>query len=624
MAPIVELYKGDNIATNVSKLYKGDLVVFERGGSVLAATNLSILAINSLQNDLSWTNPNTSDVVFEIERSIEGENNFYLIGTTGINATEFTDYRILQGVSYDYRLRAKEGLNFSDYTSIVTSINHFNVVFTGLVNVTASGNSLTKVSGGTAWNAGAYGTVKAALNAFNELIWQVVGFGEGKMAALAVTNTNISFVDNLYAQSLGNNQSMQVYNSGVSAGLTVDIVLNDGDYFKILRDKDGTIKYGHSKDGKFWAYYHTEPSPDTSELFTEWLIFTQGGSIDNCRMLNEVNASTAPPPTNPFPVSARDELFHFDTVEELDVLRINVIDWMTKGKGLSNDLMTLVSSDIPNDAYNAPNRGSFTNLAQIDKYQSVLSTSTVFTNYIYHYVPTTKTNKSVLVMHGHADSWGLNGIDFVLLDLVQAGHDVFVMYMPGNAENTPDQGGGTLHDGYVSLESSTLNPMYAFVKQSIDCINWIEANLLSNTFIAMCGVSGGGWATTLTAAIETRIEKSFEFSGTLPMYLRDLDAASSGDYEQGHNGISSLVTHFYNDICSYFDLYSLCAQDREHRQIQNTNDTCCFRGIGYDNYEAMINGRVAVFGGFFDYISEAGAALHTVSSASRTILLNNI
>ena len=48
----------------------------------------------------------------------------------------------------------------------------------------------------------------------------------------------------------------------------------------------------------------------------------------------------------------------------------------------------------------------------------------------------------------------------------------------------------------------------------------------------MIGLSGGGWTTTLYAAIDPRVRLSFPVAGTLPDYLRLGRPGDKGDWEQ--------------------------------------------------------------------------------------------
>ena len=52
----------------------------------------------------------------------------------------------------------------------------------------------------------------------------------------------------------------------------------------------------------------------------------------------------------------------------------------------------------------------------------------------------------------------------------------------------------------------------------IIAINYIE-QIYGDVNISMCGFSGGGWTTTIAAAIDPRIKNSFPVAGSLPVFL---------------------------------------------------------------------------------------------------------
>src|SRR5439155_16801794 len=90
----------------------------------------------------------------------------------------------------------------------------------------------------------------------------------------------------------------------------------------------------------------------------------------------------------------------------------------------------------------------------------------------------------------------------------------------------------------------------------------------------MTGLSGGGWATTIYAAIDPTIRCSFPVAGTIPLYLRT--KGSVGDREQ-------FEPTFYG-IAGYPDLYILGAQGRGRKQVQILvrRDDCCFGEAQHD------------------------------------------
>jgi hypothetical protein len=92
----------------------------------------------------------------------------------------------------------------------------------------------------------------------------------------------------------------------------------------------------------------------------------------------------------------------------------------------------------------------------------------------------------------------------------------------------------------------------------------------------MTGRSGGGWATTVYAALDWRIQRSVSVAGSLPMELRtpELDGTDDiGDWEQYAAYIYKLLT--------YQELYEAAGgidDSRRHVQIYNEFDICCFKG----------------------------------------------
>ena len=128
--------------------------------------------------------------------------------------------------------------------------------------------------------------------------------------------------------------------------------------------------------------------------------------------------------------------------------------------------------------------------------------------------------------------------------------------------------------------------------------------------ISMVGISGGGWTTTLYAALDPRIEYSFPVAGSYPQYLRfcDEDLSSLGDYEQ-------YVPEVYR-IANYLELYILGSYGEHRQQVQILNefDDCCFSGTGYLSYENVVAERVEQLGeGSFRVILDSSHKEHKIS-----------
>jgi hypothetical protein len=133
----------------------------------------------------------------------------------------------------------------------------------------------------------------------------------------------------------------------------------------------------------------------------------------------------------------------------------------------------------------------------------------------------------------------------------------------------------------------------------------------------MAGLSGGGWTTTLYAAIDPTITMSFPVAGTIPLHLRS--SGSVGDTEQ-------FLPAFYK-IAGYPDLYVLGSYGAGRKQVQilNRRDDCCFgerqhQGkMSYDTamrgYERQVRGTLHELGdkGSFRLEIDEAAPGHTIS-----------
>ena len=87
--------------------------------------------------------------------------------------------------------------------------------------------------------------------------------------------------------------------------------------------------------------------------------------------------------------------------------------------------------------------------------------------------------------------------------------------------------------------------------------------------IVMMGISGGGWHTTMFAALLPKIQKSYSFSGTFPKFFK-LDKNTRTEWEDTYSKIY--------DEYDYWDFYFLALFDsenfhnREHNLIFNSKD----------------------------------------------------
>jgi hypothetical protein len=224
---------------------------------------------------------------------------------------------------------------------------------------------------------------------------------------------------------------------------------------------------------------------------------------------------------------------------------------------------------------------------------------------VYWWVPIDRKNKLILVHDGHSDdSYGDNGYVAIrgILNvanlataklLLAEGYDVMWLQMPLYGDNltasVPERplsarcGSQCDRHGEIMREfrNSTVSPFKFFLEPVIVAVNYAKASGIFST-VSMMGASGGGWTTLLAAALDDRIINSAAVASSVPLFLRAgvCGRPSVGDAEQG-----SSPGLLYKRV-SYMDLYVLAAYGvgRQHLQINNQFDTCCFFGVGYQAY----------------------------------------
>ena len=195
----------------------------------------------------------------------------------------------------------------------------------------------------------------------------------------------------------------------------------------------------------------------------------------------------------------------------------------------------------------------------------------------YHFVPQQPNGELVIVHHGHGctldDDPGPANVGFGLQRTISAllreGYGALGVFMPHMRPG--DCTGG--HDAMFNMTNVTGSPIKFFLEPTALSLNYLKSRggsggLPNYKAYHMIGLSGGGWTTTLYAAIDPTIRRSFPVAGTIPLYLRS--GGSIGDREQ-------FESTFYR-IAGYMDLYILGSfgEGRSQTQILNRRDDCCF------------------------------------------------
>jgi len=229
----------------------------------------------------------------------------------------------------------------------------------------------------------------------------------------------------------------------------------------------------------------------------------------------------------------------------------------------------------------------------------------------YHFIAKKPNHQLVVVHHGHgctldddasAKDIGY-GLQRTISTLLDEGYGVLGVFMPHMRPG--DCTGG--HDAMFQTNTQPVgSPIRYFLEPTLISLNYLEAKSRQGHFpnyrvFHMVGLSGGGWTTTLCAAIDPRIRCSFPVAGTMPLYLRT--GGSVGDREQ-------YESTFYS-IAGYPDLYVLgaCGRDRKQIQILNRRDDCCFGETQHNSSSGISYGEA-----IRKYQNEVAAALKEIGS----------
>lgn len=143
----------------------------------------------------------------------------------------------------------------------------------------------------------------------------------------------------------------------------------------------------------------------------------------------------------------------------------------------------------------------------------------------------------------------------------------------------------------------------------------IQAKSYKNIF--MVGLSGGGWTTTVVAALDSRITASYPVAGSVPMAMHfDRFQKNWGDWEQ-------VEPEMYR-IASYEDFYIMGSYKRSQIQVLNEFDICCFNEPRYVLYKPAIQDVLKSTGGEFDVFWAKGDILHWACPAAVDRILDDM
>jgi len=254
-----------------------------------------------------------------------------------------------------------------------------------------------------------------------------------------------------------------------------------------------------------------------------------------------------------------------------------------------------------------PNYADLRGLDRLERFVVVQEHDIRSVGYIFH--PLNSNGRLMLYHQGHDGDFihGKHSIAY----FVERGFTVYAFCMPLiGLNNQPVVELGKL--GHVRMERHGNlqyldHPIRFFMAPVTVMLN--HAERMGFTDVSMTGISGGGWTTTMAAALDVRIKHSFPVAGTYPMFIRfQRPDKNMGDFEQWYAGLVPYV--------DYLDMYVLGASGEGRSQVQclNTYDPCCFDGDDHSKYSGHVADAVRAIGaGSFRVYADPTLRKHDIS-----------
>ena len=232
-------------------------------------------------------------------------------------------------------------------------------------------------------------------------------------------------------------------------------------------------------------------------------------------------------------------------------------------------------------------------------------------------VPTARGDTVVFYHNGHETNKCTPNYDGVVDHFNQLGYDVFEFFMPlyGCNGNTPYET-SSHHEWFEQWELKGDFPLRFFIEPVILSVNY-AVNVLGYKHVVLVGLSGGGWTTTVTAAVDPRIKLSIPIAGSVPKwpttlypnFVPDLPEVrpawrcsrprNSGVRARGQPSrpfvftltrpvllCSQVAADFeqrpvrpFYETCSFVCMYMLAALEvgRSQAQVLHEADPCCYQ-----------------------------------------------
>ena len=334
-------------------------------------------------------------------------------------------------------------------------------------------------------------------------------------------------------------------------------------------------------------------------------------------------------------------LIKIKNTEQADELRKQIIKYVWQDSSIPNNILPiLITKNLKDDLFIDTE-----NLKRIDSLKLTMKND--ISSIFYHFLPDKSNNHLVIYHQGHAGNAKVLG-NKTIKTFINKGYHVLAFSMPLIGEdnivsiedirkNSPTFYKNNIkyfdklintnqthlkHKDLEIFETQNFNYFRFFLDPVLSGINHMKKYYSYNDKITIIGLSGGGWTTTVYAALDPRITLSYPVAGSLPLYLRGLKETGSG----GSIGdIEQQRTEFYK-IANYLDLYILGSIGKNRRQLQilNQYDSCCFAGLTGLNYKDIIKQTILKNEGSYDLTIDTTHIHHQISDFALQLILKDI
>jgi len=283
-----------------------------------------------------------------------------------------------------------------------------------------------------------------------------------------------------------------------------------------------------------------------------------------------------------------EDLISISNQSDIKEKRDQLIQLLWGSAVLPNTLPSRVERNISDDRYS-----DIDSLRDIDKITIHMEYG--LESIVYHFVP---SNRSGQITYFLENGFGVIAFNMPLLG--ENNQPVISVPHIGRLKLTT-------HEQLKFATPIEGHPIKYFIEPVVTILNYLEYEKRYTT-VSMVGISGGGWTTTLAAAIDKRISESFPVAGSYPIFLRSGDNRDWGDWEQ-------TAPELYRNV-NYLELYVLGATGNNRKQLQviNRYDSCCFGGDKWETYNNYVKSSVEKLGcGEFELFVDESHHEHKIS-----------